>query len=126
MRRFLVGLFFVLHGFAHALVGIRWQDVQRHPLGGTSSASAICGSALFALTFAGFLQAGLGAWGLIGLRRIWRPLARIAVAASVLLLFLFITPSLRFTVGVFLDVAALLLADPALLDTSPVTVRGER
>ena len=126
MRRFLIGLFFVLHGAAHAFVGVRWQDVQHHPIGGTSRASELFGTALFALAFACFLQAGLGVWGIVGLRRIWRPLARIAVAASLLLLFLFITPSLRFTIGVFLDVAALLLADPTLLDESPATVRDGR
>ena len=117
VRRFIIGSFFLLHGAAHAVVGIRPHDVLRHPPGGTGSAGAFAASALFAIAFGCFAQAGLGAWGLVGLRQIWRPLARIGVAAYALLLFFFITPSLRFAIGIFLDVGALLLADPRLLVT---------
>jgi len=73
VRRFLIGL----HGGAHAFVGIRMQDVPRHPIGGTSNLSAI-------------------------------------------------TPSLPFALGLFLDAVALLLADPALLDSSPAPANGAR
>ena len=116
MRRFLFGLLYVLHGLAHVFGGIRWQDVQRRPVLGTSSASEVVGTLLFALATTGFVQAGLGAWGLVGMRRIWRPLARLAVAASLLLLLFFIMPSLRLTLGIFLDIVALLLADPMALE----------
>ena len=126
MQRLLIGLCCVVHGAAHAFVGIRWQDVQHHPIGGTREASELLGLALFAISFAGFVQAGLGAWGMVGLHRIWRPLARIAGGASLLLLFLFINPSLRFTIGVFLDVAAFILADPTLLDGAPARAKNAR
>lgn len=116
VRRLLFGLFFALHGAAHAFGGIRWEDVQRRPVVGTSTASALLGTFLFALTSTGFVQVGLGVWGLAGLRTIWRPLSRVCVVASLLLLLLYIVPSLRLTLGICLDVVALLLADPLLLE----------
>ena len=116
VRHLLFGLFFVLHGAAHAFGGIRWEDVQRRPVVGTSTTSALLGTFLFALTSTGFVQVGLGVWGIAGLRTIWRPLSRVCIVASLLLLLLYIVPSLRLTVGICLDIIALLLADQLLLD----------
>jgi hypothetical protein len=80
MRRTLAGLFFVIHGLAHAASGMGAQDAH----GGVVRVSLA--TLLFSLATPGFVVAGLGVWGVPRLERHWRVVAQIAAVASALLL----------------------------------------
>src|SRR6478609_7151528 len=93
----LIGGLFILHGLAHAALGIwaaetgRWWVV----------------ASLWELAMVGFIAAGLGALGVAGLRELWRGLTLVAGAASILL---FLTaPHRAFLPGLTVDVVALAL-----------------
>ncbi len=111
MRRFVVGLFLVLHGLAHAAFGMAAQDlpgVAGNALSGPPR--AWLATALFLGATPGFMAAGFGRLGTVGLARHWRTLAYGATIASVALLLMF---PLGFTItlaGLSFDALALLLA----------------
>jgi hypothetical protein len=88
---------FVVHGFAHAAVGVWAAEVGRWWLVGT----------LWELAMVGFIAAGLGALGLGGLRDIWRVLAAIAASASILLFLS--APQRTFLLGLAADITVLVL-----------------
>lgn len=92
-----LGCFFVLHGFAHAAVGIWAAETGRWWLV----------ASLWELAMVGFIVAGLGAVGVAGLREVWRAFTLVAASAS-LLLFL-TSPKSVFLIGVGIDIMALAL-----------------
>jgi len=103
----LLGSFFVLHGLAHAAIGIWAAETGRWWLVGS----------LWELAMVGFIVAGLGALGVAGLRELWRPFTLVAATAS-LLLFLS-APNSSFLFGVGVDIMALALvaySQPAQLE----------
>jgi hypothetical protein len=111
MRRFAIGLFFVLHGLAHAAAGMAAQDVP----GGVEVAfgfgvRVVLATTLFAIATPGFVAAGFGTWGVVGLERWWRVAARSAAVASALLLILFPRGLVDTAIGLAFDVLALLIA----------------
>jgi hypothetical protein len=93
----LIGYFFLLHGLAHAAVGIwaaetgRWWMV----------------ASLWELAMVGFIAAGFGALGVAGLRDSWRAITLAAATASILLFLS--SPHSAFLAGIGVDVAALAL-----------------
>lgn len=93
----LFGSFLLLHGLAHAGVGIwagetgRWWFV----------------TSLWELAMVGFLAAGLGALGLAGLRDFWRSCTIVASVASMLLLL--VEPAGMLIAGLSIDFIALSL-----------------
>ena len=93
----LLGSFFVLHGLAHAAVGIWAAETGRWWLI----------ASLWELAMVGFIVAGFGALGVAGMRDLWRPCILVAASAS-LLLFLS-APNSAFLFGVGIDIMALAL-----------------
>lgn len=94
----ILGSFFLLHGLAHAAVGMwaaetgRWWMV----------------ASLWELAMVGFVAAGLGALGVAGLRDLWRAIVVVASGASILL---FLTsPRGVFLIGLAIDVTIMALA----------------
>lgn len=93
----ILGWFFLLHGLAHAAVGIwaaetgRWWMV----------------ASLWELAMVGFIAAGFGALGVRGLRDLWRGFTLVAATAS-MLLFLS-SPKSAFLPGLGIDIGALAL-----------------
>ena len=92
-----LGYFFLLHGLAHAAIGIwaaesgRWWMI----------------ASLWELAMVGFIAAGLGALGVAGFRDLWRGSTMLAAAASILL---FLTsPDKAFLPGLCADIAAFAL-----------------
>ncbi len=113
----LLGSFFVVHGLAHAAVGIwaaetgRWWIV----------------ASLWELAMVGFIVGGLGALGVAGLRDLWRAFTLVAASAS-LLLFLS-SPNSAFLIGVGIDIIALSLvaySQPAPAETASNGRRSHR
>ena len=103
----LLGSFFVLHGTAHAAIGIWAAETGRWWLV----------ASLWELAMVGFILAGLGAVGVAGLRELWRAFTLVAASAS-LLLFLS-APNSAFLFGVGIDIMALALvaySQPARLE----------
>ena len=92
-----LGSFFVLHGLAHAAIGIWAAETGRWWLI----------ASLWELAMVGFIVAGLGAIGVAGLRELWRAFTIVAASAS-LLLFLS-APNSAFLFGVGVDIMALAL-----------------
>ncbi len=93
-----LGYFFLLHGLAHAAVGIwaaetgRWWMV----------------ASLWELAMVGFIAAGFGALGVRGLRDVWRGITLVAASASMLL---FLSgPRSAFVFGLVIDISAMTLA----------------
>lgn len=93
-----LGYFFLLHGLAHAAVGIwaaetgRWWMV----------------ASLWELAMVGFIAAGFGALGVRGLRDVWRGITLVAASASMLL---FLSgPRNVFLFGLAIDISAMALA----------------
>ena len=93
----LLGSFFVLHGLAHAAVGIWAAETGRWWLV----------ASLWELAMVGFIVGGLGALGVAGLRDLWRALTLVAASASILLFLS--APNSAFLLGVGIDVTALSL-----------------
>lgn len=107
-----LGCFFVLHGLAHAAVGIWAAETGRWWLI----------ASLWELAMVGFIVAGLGALGLHGLRELWRAFTLIAASAS-LLLFLS-APHPTFLLGAGIDIMALAVAAYSLpAPAQPVSKR---
>jgi hypothetical protein len=94
----ILGSFFLLHGLAHAAIGIwavetgRWWMV----------------ASLWELAMVGFIAAGFGALGLAGLRDVWRAIAIVAAGASILLFLS--SPLSAFLIGLGIDVTIMALA----------------
>lgn len=109
----ILGYFFLLHGLAHAAVGIwaaetgRWWMV----------------ASLWELAMVGFIAAGFGALGVAGLRDVWRAITIVASSAS-MLLFLS-SPRSAFLLGLGIDIMILALAaysrDATLAMDTPVS-----
>ena len=111
MRRFAIGLFLVLHGLAHAAAGTAAQDVPRGIAAALpAGASAPFATLLFIVAMPGFVAAGFGVWGVVGLRRIWGPLTSSAVMASALLIAFYSPPPAQVVAGLVLDGVALALS----------------
>ncbi|MGZ3565605.1 MAG: hypothetical protein ACXWM4_08725 [Gemmatimonadaceae bacterium] len=94
----ILGYFFLLHGLAHAAVGIwaaetgRWWMV----------------ASLWELAMVGFIAAGFGALGVAGLRDLWRAIAIVAAGASILLFLS--SPRGVFLIGLGIDITFMALA----------------
>jgi hypothetical protein len=94
----ILGSFFLLHGLAHAAIGIwaaetgRWWMV----------------ASLWELAMVGFIAAGFGALGVTGLRDLWRAIAVVAAGASILLFLS--SPRGVFLIGLGIDVTIMGLA----------------
>jgi hypothetical protein len=123
--RFAVGLLLVLHGLAHAAFGMAAQDLPGHAGTALSGAPRIwLATALFLGATPGFVGAGFGRWGVVGLHRYWRSLTYTAVVASVALLLVFPRGFLLTTLGLAFDAVALLIAmSTAELPRSSLTPR---
>jgi len=98
----LLGSFFILHGLAHAAVGIWAAETGRWWLI----------ASLWELAMVGFIAAGLGAWGVAGLRDLWKALTTVAASASILLFLS--SPHAAFLFGIGIDISALALVAYAL------------
>ncbi len=104
-RQKVLGYFFLLHGAAHAAVGIwaaetgRWWMV----------------ASLWELAMVGFIAAGFGALGVRGLRDAWRGITLVAASASILLFLS--SPHRAFLLGLGIDITALALAAYSQNDT---------
>jgi hypothetical protein len=92
-----IGCFFILHGLAHAAVGIWAAETGRWWLV----------ASLWELAMVGFIAAGLGALGVAGMRELWRAFTLVAASASILLFLS--NPNATFLLGVGIDVTALAL-----------------
>ncbi|MGZ3564948.1 MAG: hypothetical protein ACXWM4_05380, partial [Gemmatimonadaceae bacterium] len=92
-----LGSFFLLHGLAHAAIGIwaaetgRWWVV----------------ASLWELSMVGFIAAGFGALGVRRLRDAWRGITFVAASASILLFLS--SPHSAFLLGLGIDITALAL-----------------
>lgn len=95
MKRTLIGLVFVLHGLAHSGLGM-WAV----PLGPDWFVVP-----MWWLAEVGFIVAGFGLLGIPWCRKIWEPVAVVAVASSILLLQRFGSVALAF--GLVLDILIL-------------------
>ena len=121
MRRFWVGLFLVLHGLAHAAFGMAAQDLPGIPGHALSGPPRVwLATALFLGAMPGFMAAGFGRWGVIGLRHHWQSFAYGAIAASAALLVIFPRGLLATALGLAFDAIALLLT----MATVDLTLRG--
>jgi hypothetical protein len=110
----ILGYFFLLHGLAHAAVGIwaaetgRWWMV----------------ASLWELAMVGFIAAGFGALGVAGLRDVWRASTIVASSASMLL---FISsPQSAFLLGLGIDITILALAAYSQSATIAMTAPASR
>jgi len=94
----ILGYVFLLHGLAHAAVGIwaaetgRWWMV----------------ASLWELAMVGFIAAGFGVLGVRGLRDVWRGITLVAASASILLFLS--SPHKAFLIGLGIDITVLALA----------------
>jgi hypothetical protein len=70
----------------------------------------------------GFVAAGFGAWGVVGLESRWRPLARAAAISSCLLLVLFVRIIIESGLGLVVDGIALAIARAQ--SSSPLPAMG--
>ena len=95
MKRTLIGIVFVLHGLAHSGLGM-WAM----PLGPDWFVVP-----MWWLAEVGFIVAGFGLLGIPWCRKIWEPVAVVAVASSILLLQRFGSVALAF--GLVLDILIL-------------------
>ncbi|MEO7368117.1 MAG: hypothetical protein ABIZ36_09175, partial [Gemmatimonadaceae bacterium] len=114
--RILLGLALIAHGLAHASAGMWATDI-----GGRGLVTL-----LWELSTVGFVAAGAGVLGVAELRKRWRLLVVIAVAASLLLLGIFGHP--LFVVGIVADVVALAIAvfswwDEGAIEPAPIMGR---
>lgn len=125
LRR-VVGALLVVHGLGHAALGMAAQDDPTHGLARLLpewSRSPIA-TLLFLVVTPGFIAAGFGAWRVLGLRRFWLPLVKVAVLGS-FLLFAFTAPSpWRLAIGILLDLAVLALADLVTPPSDAPRARG--
>jgi hypothetical protein len=94
----ILGYVFLLHGLAHAAVGIWAAETARWWMV----------ASLWELAMVGFIAAGFGALGVTGLRNAWRGITLVAASAS-MLLFLS-SPHSAFPPGLGIDIVALALA----------------
>jgi hypothetical protein len=86
MRRIFLGSTLVLHGLAHAAIGMAAQDGAARSHAGAAEPKLIIASAAFATAMGGFVAAGFGVLGVGGLAPRWRGLTALAVMASATLL----------------------------------------
>lgn len=100
--RIVIGLLFILHGFAHVALGTAAQG---------AGANVTLSTALFLVATLGFVAAGFGAWGVSGLCSIWGGLVKASVLASIVLVVLCAPPPSRALVALLLDALLLTLAD---------------
>jgi hypothetical protein len=115
MPRFPVGLLLVLHGLAHAAFGMAAQDLPG--VAGTALSGpprVWLATVLFLGATPGFMAAGFGCWGTVGLARHWRAIAYGAIAASVALLSMFPRGLTTTLLGLGFDALALVLARAGL------------
>jgi hypothetical protein len=122
MLKIVLGIFVVAHGLVHAILAIAPNPADSDakpgafftaserswllpPLGLNATAIQWIGIILVALSTLGFVLAGLGIFGVAGLSAIWRTLAVVSAAISLLLLISFWHPWLP--VGVLIDMAIL-------------------
>ncbi|MGB5844295.1 MAG: hypothetical protein WBG94_07620 [Anaerolineales bacterium] len=120
--KIIIALFLIAHGLVHAglaaapnpnapdaKAGAFFTSPERSwllpKLGLDASAVQWLGIILVALATLGFVLAGLGVFGVPGLTEIWRTVAVISAALSLLLLVLFWHPWL--IVGVLIDIGVL-------------------
>ena len=89
------GVFLILHGLAHAGIGLWAGENGRWWLP----------ISLWELSMVGFLAAGFGAIGVGGLKEIWRPLTILGAVSSLVLLIL--TPAMVLVLGLTADFIAL-------------------
>src|SRR5690349_8001434 len=87
----LFGAFLFLHGLAHASIGVWAGETGRWWFP----------AALWELAMVGFIAAGLGAFGVAGVRDFWRQLSVTSSIASLLLLIM--TPGVALVVGLTVD-----------------------
>lgn len=109
MRRFAIGCFLLMHGLAHAAIGMAAQDMARRAPFYPELRVALA-TLLFAVAAPGFVAAGLGSWGVVGLARFRSTVVRAAAAASALLLLGFMRRFSESAIGLGLDVLALAIA----------------
>jgi len=111
MLRTLLGLFLILHGLAHALPGMPTDAGDSSLLfwlGVDASATRAVGTLLWAIALVGFVAAGLGAWGVKGLRPNLAAVAGMAATASLALFLLYWQPFLW--LAVLIDIAIIAVA----------------
>lgn len=89
------GVFLLLHGLAHAGLGLWAGETGRSWLP----------ISLWELSMVGFLAAGFGLIGVSGLKEFWRPLTLIGAVSSLALLI--VTPALVLVLGLTVDFIAL-------------------
>lgn len=93
----LLGYFFLLHGLAHAGIGVWAAETGRWWVA----------ASLWELAMVGFIAAGFGALGVAGLRDLWRALTFVAACASILLFLS--SPHTAFLFGLGADIMSLAL-----------------
>lgn len=110
MRRFAIGLFLILHGLAHSAFGMAAQDLPGRAGYALSGPPRMwLATILFLAATPGFMAAGLGHWGVVGLAPYRRPITHSAVAASVGLLVLFPRGVATTAIGLLIDAAVAFL-----------------
>lgn len=92
-----LGSFLILHGFAHAIAAM-WA---------IESGRILFVRSLWELAMVGFLAAGFGAIGVVGVRDFWRPITVLASVSSILSLL--IAPNKVFVAGLGVDFMAIAL-----------------
>ena len=113
-----LGIFIIAHGLVHGILAIAPNPADAEPkpgkffsaadrswllpkLGLSAEGIQWIGLILVALSSLGFVLAGMGVLGVVGLRAIWRTLMLVSSGISLLLLTLFWHPWL--TVGLIID-----------------------
>jgi len=112
-----LGSFLVLHGLAHAAVGVWTAETGRWWIV----------ASLWELAMVGFIAGGLGAIGVQGLRKSWRGFILVAATASIMLFLA--SPHSAFLFGVGIDITALALvaySQPAPVKAAHGTLRSHR
>ena len=112
MKRFLIGSFLVVHGLAHAAMGMAAQDARAGSFGVARTAVA---TVLFLLATPGFVAAGLGVYGVASLEKRWTALVEAAAVASAILFLLVGRGVIEASFGLAFDVLALVLAETVTL-----------
>jgi hypothetical protein len=107
--RLAVGGFLVLHGLAHSLAGVTATNAAAlrtfESPDASSAVSLWMAAVLWSVASGGFVASGLALMGTPMLRGLWRRLALVAAAASLLLIVEYV--SYGVTLGVVLDLAVL-------------------
>ena len=123
MLKILLAIFLIAHGLVHsglavapnpadpnAKAGAFFTTVERSwllsQMGLSGTAVRWIGICLVVLSTLGFIFAGLGILGLVGLSEIWRTVAMISAGLSMLLLILFWHPWLP--IGVLINIGTLI------------------